>query len=295
MRRLPLTLIAFVLLPGCSSSDWLFGRWAQLSEDGKLVSCVEFNRTGTYATYLERNCEGAPEELLGGKFSLAKTRLVVTQRNRMATPSALVLTRRGPNEFVAAGASGAAGEYYRVQGPESVTALEQRLLGEGKIKVRELPAENGCAALGKSIDELSKLPKDDAPRLLKKSDAQLKLHAERPPAGGDAAKITYAADADKVQWIAWELAEPAFAPAPLGPRLEAKIGAPAKKITIGDGPEAQQITGWKAFCRNVRGQPTVEVDLTLFMTPAQKKGTVYVSEGSVGKLWATFEEIAKGK
>jgi len=294
MRRLRLGLIAIAFLSACSSSQWLNGRWAQLSEDGKLVGCVEFKSDGTYRTFLERGCEGQPEELLSGKWQLKKTQLVLKTSNPFSPAQALQVMRRGPKEFVASGASGAAGQYYRADNPIAVAALEQRLIGEGKIKIRELPPELGCAALGKSREELRKLPKDESPRLLRKADAALLLVAETPPAGGEHTKITYAADNDRVVWIAWELSEAAMNGDGFRGRLEGKLGTPTKRINIGDGEQGQVISGWKTFCRNVHGQPNVDVDLTLFATPAQKKGTLYLSEGTVGKLWATFEELAKG-
>jgi hypothetical protein len=293
MQGVRLGLIALVFLSACSSNKWLSGRWAQLSEDGKFMGCVEFKSDGTYKTFLERGCEGAPEELLSGKWQLKKTQLAMKTSNPFAPAQALQIMRRGPNEFVATGASGAAGEYYRAADPIAVSALEKRLVGEGKIKIRELPPELGCAALTKSRDDVKKLPKDESPRLLRKADASLLLGAETPPPGGPYAKITYAADNDRIVWIAWELAETAMNGDAYRARLEDALGPPRKKIVIGEGEQGQVISGWKTFCRNVRGQPFVDVDLTLFATPAQKKGTVYVSEGTVGKLWSTFEELAK--
>ncbi|MBI5480398.1 MAG: hypothetical protein HY906_16160 [Deltaproteobacteria bacterium] len=293
MRGLGIGLIALAFLSGCSTSQWLNGRWAQLAEDGKLIGCIEFKGDGTYVTYLERGCEGQSEELLSGQWQLKKNQLAMKTRNPLAPPAALAIVKRSPTEFVLSGASGAAGEYYRAENPIAVAALEQRLIGEGKIKIRELPPEMGCVPLGKSLDDLKKLPKDTTPRLLRKADAQLLLAAEIPPAGGEFAKITYAADNDRVVWIAWELAEIAMNNDALRTRLEGKLGTPAKQIAIGEGEQGQKITCWKTFCRNVRGMPTVDIDLTLFATPAQKKGTLYLSDGSVGKLWATFEELAK--
>jgi len=293
MRGLGLGLIAVVFLSGCSSNQWLHGRWAQLAEDGKITGCIEFKSDGTYKTYLERGCEGQPEELLSGKWQLKKTQLAMKTNNPLAPPQALAVMKRSPTEFVLTGGSGAAGEYYRAENPIAVSALEQRLIGEGKIKIRELPAEMGCNSFMKTLDDLKKLPKDTAPRLLRKADAALLLVAEQLPPGGEHAKITYAADNDRVVWIAWEITEAAMNGDAYKTRLETKLGKPAKNIAIGEGEQGQIITGWRTFCRNVRGQPTADVDLTLFSTPAQKKGTLYLSDGSVGKLWTTFEALAK--
>jgi len=173
-----------------------------------------------------------------------------------------------------------------------VSALEQRLIGEGKIKIASSPRD-GVHALHEDARRPEEAAKDTAPRLLRKADAALLLVAEVLPPGGEHAKITYAADNDRVVWIAWEITEAAMGGDAYRTRLETKLGKPAKSIAIGEGEQGQIITGWKTFCRNVRGQPTADVDLTLFSTPAQKKGTLYLSDGSVGKLWATFEALAK--
>jgi hypothetical protein len=293
MRGLGLGLIAVAFLSGCSSSQWLNGRWAQLAEDGKITGCIEFKGDGSYVTYLERGCEGQPEELLSGKWQLKKNQLAMKTNNPLSQPQALSLMKRSPTEFVLTGGSGAAGEYYRAENPIAVAALEQRLIAEGKIKIRELPPEMGCAPFQKTLDDLKKLPKDTAPRLLRKADAALLLVAEALPPGGEHAKITYAADNDRVVWIAWEITEAAMGGDAYRMRLETKLGKPTKTIAIGEGEQGQVINGWKTFCRNIRGQPTADVDLTLFATPAQKKGTLYLSDGSVGKLWTTFEALAK--
>jgi hypothetical protein len=293
MRGLGLGLIAVAFLSGCSSNQWLNGRWAQLAEDGKITGCMEFKGDGSYVTYLERGCEGQPEELLSGKWQLKKSQLAMKTNNPLAPPQVLSLMKRSPTEFVLSGGSGAAGEYYRAENPIAVAALEQRLIGEGKIKIRELPPEKGCAQFMKSLDDLKKLPKDTAPRLLRNADKSLLLVAEVLPPGGEHAKITYAADADRVVWIAWEITEAAMGGDAYRTRLESTLGKPAKTFAIGEGEQAQVITGWKTFCRGMPGRPSADVDLTLFATPAQKKGTLYLSDGSVGKLWGTFEALAK--
>jgi len=293
MRGLGIGLVAAMLLGGCSSNTWIHGRWAHLAEDGKLTGCIEFKSDGTYVTYLERGCEGQPEELLSGKWQLKKNQLALKTNNPLAPPQALTVIRRGATEFVLTGGSGAAGEYFRAENPIAVAALEQRLVAEGKIKIRELPSEMGCVSFQKTLEQLKKLPKDTSPRLLRKADATLLLVAEVPQTPTEYSKITYAADNDRIVRIAWELTESAAGGDAYRKRLESKLGAPAKTITIGEGEQAQVITGWKTFCRNVNGQPTADVDLTLFTTPAQKRGTLYLSDGTVGKLWSTFEALAK--
>jgi hypothetical protein len=46
MRSLAVGLFAVAILSGCSSNQWIHGKWAQLAEDGKLTGCVEFKSDG---------------------------------------------------------------------------------------------------------------------------------------------------------------------------------------------------------------------------------------------------------
>jgi outer membrane biosynthesis protein TonB len=49
---------------------------------------------------------------------------------------------------------------------------------------------------------------------------------------------------------------------------------------------------WRTYCAQLRDTPNKDIDLTLFATAGEKRGTLYVSEQVISSLWEDLKHMA---
>lgn len=275
--------LVVALSGGCKKDAWVAGKWLLVDEDGKPGACHEFQKEGKkFLVYPGIECEGSPDPLLSGKFQLKEETKLAVLRGNEEVANLAVITERTDERFVTRGAI--AGEMYRV-GDKGAKALLEQLTQKGVIKIRELPPAQGCKQLSRALKEIQALPKEPNPRMIRRRDQGLEYHVDSSTGDPKIKKVVYGLNQEVIEWVAFHLAEAAYQPpGPVG-RLEQTLGKPTHQVASGSGDKRQHIVMYRTYCGDLRGAKNKEIDLTLFSTAGQKRGTIYVSEKVISSMW----------
>jgi hypothetical protein len=289
ISRLVIVLACTLSIGGCKKDLWVVGKWLHVDKDGKPGSCHEFKKDKTFVVYTGSECEGATDPLLSGKFQLKQETKLAVLRGQEEEAHLALVTERTDDKFVTSGAIG--GVMYKV-GKKGGAALLGKLQDDGVVKVKALPGTMGCAQLSKSLKEIKALPTEADPRMIRNKDKGLEYHADKATGDPKIEKIVYALNLDVIEWISFHMTAAAFAPPGPRGRLEQAIGAPADTAATGAGEKRQHITMWRTYCAELRGAKNKDIDLTLFATAGQQRGTYYVSEKIIQGIWEEFKAAA---
>lgn len=287
-----MVLAATLACGGCKKSGWVAGKWLLIDQDGKPGVCHEFkkDKSKSFLVYTGTQCTGTTDPLLSGKYQLKEENKLAIQRGEDEQAHLVLITEKTDEYFVASGAI--SGKMYRVD-EKGVGPLLDKLDEEGVIKLKPLPLNRGCKHLGLKLKTIKALPSEPHPRMIRNKDKGLEYHVDKATGDPKIQKIVYSLNLDVIEWISFHMAPEAFSgPGPQA-LLEAVVGKPADAITTGSGEKRQQIVMWRAYCEDLRGAKNKDVDLTLFITPAQQRGTYYVSENIVSGIWEELKRAAK--
>jgi hypothetical protein len=275
-----------VALGGCKKSAWVEGKWLHVDENGKPGMCHEFASKQKFSVYRSADCSGQPDPLLSGKWQLKAEKKLAVLRESEGEAGLALINEHDEKHFVARGAL--AGSFFRV-GEAKPADLLADLRKQGSLKVFPLDSGIECTFLGRSFDQVSGLPKEEKPAMLRARDQGLIYHADTKTGDSKLEKVVFALNQEQIDWIAFHLAEAAFEPPGPAGRLEARLGPPVSTATTGAGEERQTIAMWNAYCSDLRGAFNKSVDITLFSTPGKRQGMYYVSEGVVADLWESLK------
>jgi hypothetical protein len=273
---------------GCKKSQWIEGKWLLVTPEGKPGVCHEFVRKGSkLLIHTGTDCSGPTDGLLSGKWQLkADNKLAILQGTEEEAKLVLI-TEKDEQHFVASG--GISGRLFKV-GEKGSAGLVSELEQKGEIKLRVLPPDQGCKQLSMSLADIKALPTESEPRMIRRKDQGLEYHVDRATNDPKIEKIVYAINLDVIDWIAFHLTPVAFQPpGPVG-WVESGLGQSDDTASTGTGEKSQLIVMWRAYCAKLRGANNRDVDVTLFATPGQQRGTIYVSENIVSGIW---EELKK--
>jgi hypothetical protein len=276
--------LALALWPaaGCKKSAWLKGQWLRITRDGKPAECHRFQTDGALRVFLGSACKGPSDPLLSGKYQVKDETRVAVKRGNEDVAQLVLVSRRGEDHFVATGTL--AGSFYRVD-KKGTAALVTRLEQRGVIKVRALPARRGCHWLGLSLDQIKALPTEPHPRVIRQRDEGLEFHVNRVTRDANVEKVVYALNQDIIEWMAMHLTAAAFRAQAPDQELEQMLGKPVHRGYSGEANRVQVVGMWRAYCASLRGAYNRDVDLTLFATPSQRQGVLYLSENYLSSIW----------
>lgn len=274
---------------GCKDKGaWLYGQWL-LVEEGKPGACHEFKKDDLYDVYVGSDCKGPTDPGLCGKWQMKGEDRFAIRRGKEIKAHLVVISDRDKDQLSVRG--GMNGTFYKV-GEKGATALISELEDKGALKVRALPSELGCKALGRPMDEIKKLPAEPKPRMIRARDEGLEYHVERNTGDPMVEKIVYAVNLDQLDWLSFQLTAAAFAAPGPQARFTDAIGNPSDTAATGSGASRQVIAMWKAYCKKVAGVSGRDVDVTLFATPGKNDGYFYVSENVISNTWAELKSAA---
>jgi len=178
-------------------------------------------------------------------------------------------------------------------GPEGGAKLLAKLTESGAIKLKPLPLDLGCKQLSMSIKDIKALPTEAEPRMIRQKDQGLEYHVDRATGNPKLEKIVYALNQDVIDWIAFHLTPTAFQPPGPDGWLESELGPPEGTLATGSGEKRQHIGMWRTYCAKLRGANNRDVDVSLFATTGQQRGTIYVSENVVAGIWEDLKQTIK--
>jgi hypothetical protein len=277
-------------LASCSSKEqWVLGQWVLLGEDGKPGVCHEFKKDGKFITYTQTACTGNTDALLSGRWEFKDKDKLALQRGNDLKAKMAVVSDRKPEQFVSRGAI--VGTLFRV-GAGGAAEVLRRLDAEGLIKLKPVPPEWGCRQLGTALSEIKALPVEKEPRMLREKDKSLAYHAQKNTGDPKIEKVVYAMQQEAIEWVALHLAPEAFNPPGPQERLETVVGKATDSAATGQGKKRQHIVMWRTYCAQLRDAPNKDIDLTLFATAGEKRGTLYVSEQVISGLWEDLKHMA---
>jgi hypothetical protein len=283
--------LAALALSGCSKGEtWVLGQWVLLAEDGKPGACHEFKKDGTFITYTTSDCGGSPDALLSGRWEFKEETQLALKRGNDLRGKLAVIAEKSAERFVSRGA--VAGTLFRV-GAGGAAEVLRKLDAQGLIKLKPLPSEWGCRQLGMALPAIKALPVEKEPRMLRQKDTALEYHANTASGDPKVEKVVYALQQETIEWIALHLAGEAFTPPGPQERVETAIGKPVDSVATGAGQKRQHIVMWKSYCAQLRDTPNKDIDVTLFATAGQRRGTLYVSENVVANLWEEMKQMVK--
>jgi hypothetical protein len=284
-----ISMVLMLLGAGCNSDQWIHGQWLLISEEGKPGVCHEFNKDGTFTVYTTVACQGSKDTVLSGKWEVkGEDKLAILRYNERKAQLATI-TEKKETHFISRGAL--AGALFRL-GATKPMALLAKLEAAGVIKIKALPPEQGCRFFDLTLEQIKSLPLEPEPRMLRLKDKSLQYHVRAITSDPKIEKIVYALNLDEVEWVALHLAASAFAPPGPQSRLEEAIGKPVDVAATGVGEKRQHIAMWKSYCVRLRNAANADVDVTLFATTGQQRGTIYLSENVVSSLWEELKQMA---
>jgi hypothetical protein len=288
--RFTMVLLA-AALGGCSSSKegWVLGQWVLLGEDGKPGVCHEFKKDGKFITYTQTECAGNTDALLSGRWEFKDKDKLALQRGNDLRAKMAVVSDRKPEQFTSRGAI--IGTLFRV-GAGGTAEVLRKLDTQGLIKLKPVPPEWGCRQLGMALNEIKALPIEKEPRMLREKDKSLEYRANKNTGDPKIEKVVYAMQQEAIEWIALHLASEAFNPPGPQERLEGVVGKATDSAATGKGKKRQHIAMWRTYCAQLRDTPNKDIDLTLFATAGEKRGTLYVSEQVISSLWEDLKHMA---
>lgn len=291
-KRAPVLLAVALLLgsAGCKKSKWIEGKWLLVTPEGKPGVCHEFKggKKKEMLIYTGTACSGPTDPLLSGKWQLKSDSKLAILQGTEEQANLVLITERDDKHFVAS--SGISGKLYRVTKEKSAADLVRELTEQGEIALRPMPAELGCKQLGMPLSEIKALPTEAKPRMIRQKDQGLEYHANRSTGDPKVEKVVYALNQEVIEWVAFHLTPAAFQPPGPEERIQVVLGQPSGTAGTGTGDKRQHIAMWRTYCAKLRGANNKDVDVTLFATTGQQRGTIYVSENIVSGIW---EELKK--
>ncbi len=277
-------------LAGCKGKQWIEGEWVPLSEEGKLGMCHEFKKDGTFTVYTGVECSNSSDPFLSGKWEFKGDEKLAIQRGNELKAQLVLIAERKEDHFVVRGAF--SGTMYRV-GPKGGRDLVAQLESKGLIKIKVLPAGQGCKQFSLPIKEIKALPIEAEPRMIRVKDKALEYRVNRSTSDPKIEKVVYALNQDVIEWVALHLTPEAFDPPGPQERLAGSLGQPIDTVATGQGETRQHIAMWHGYCAQLRDAPNKDIDVTLFATTGERRGTIYISENVVANQWEDLKQLAK--
>jgi len=287
-----MTTLAVLAAGGCKKSKWIEGKWLLVTPEGKPGVCHEFKggRKPELLIYTSAECTGTNDQLLSGRWQLKEENKLAILQGTEEEAHLVLITEKDEKHFVASG--GISGKLFKV-GEEGAKKLVAKLTESGEIKLHPLPPELGCRQLSLALKDIKALPTESEPRMIRQKDQGLEYHVDRATGNPKLEKIVYALNQDVIDWIAFHLTPVAFQPP--GPEgwLEGVMGKAEGSAATGTGDKRQHIGMWRTYCTKLRGANNKDVDVTLFATTGQQRGTIYVSENVVAGIWEELRQTIK--
>jgi hypothetical protein len=281
-----------LLAAGCKKSQWIEGKWLLVTPEGRPGVCHEFKggKKRVMLIYTGTKCSGPTDPLLSGKWQLqAENKLAILQGTE-EEGKPVVITEHDKKHFVASG--GISGKLWRV-GEDGAEKVLDRLEQEGEIKLKALPPEMGCRHLSMALKDIKALPTEPKPRMIRRRDEGLEYHVDKATGDPKVEKVVFALNQEVIEWVAYHLTPNAFQPPGPEGRQEAAVGKPEGSATTGKDQKTQRIVMWRTYCAKLRGANNKDVDVTLFSTPGQQRGTIYVSENIISDIWDDLKATIK--